>query len=247
MNLPSVRAHFWARLACILGALVVAGCNDLPGRPPKGPEVIRPDQLLDFNILFKQNCSGCHGPDGKGGAAIALNDPVYLAIADDDTLRRIASKGVPGTPMAPFAQSAGGMLTEKQIDVLVQGMRRWGRPNELAGVSLPPYAAPSPGDAQSGAQVYGTFCSSCHGPKGEGGQKGSSIVNGSYLALVSNQQLRTIVIAGRPELGAPDWRGNLPGRPMTAQEISDVVAWLAAQRPEFPGQPYPNADQGRRQ
>jgi cytochrome c oxidase cbb3-type subunit 3 len=246
MNLRCARVRFCSRLAWILAALVVAGCNDLPGRPAKGPEVIRPDELLDFNTLFKQNCSGCHGPDGKGGAAIALDDPVYLAIADDNTIRRIASKGVKGTPMTPFAQSAGGMLTEKQIEVLAQGIRAWARPNQFVGVSLPPYETESPGDAQRGAQVYGTFCSSCHGPQGEGGEKGSSIVNGSYLALVSNQQLRTIVIAGRPDLGAPDWRGNVPGRTMTAQEISDVVSWLAAQRPQFSGQPYRNSDEVRR-
>ena len=76
---------------------------------------------------------------------------------------------------------------------------------------------------------------------GRGGNKASSIVDGSYLALVSDQQLRTIVIAGRPELGAPDWRGDVEGRPMSAQEISDVVAWLSSQRPKFPGQPYPTA------
>lgn len=138
MNLRSARVRFWSRLAWILAALVVAGCNDLPGRPAKGPEVIRPDELLDFNTLFKQNCSGCHGTDGKGGAAIALGDPVYLAIADDETIRRIASKGVQGTPMTPFAQSAGGMLTEKQINVLVHGIRAWARPNQFVGVSLPP-------------------------------------------------------------------------------------------------------------
>jgi hypothetical protein len=56
-------------------------------------------------------------------------------------------------------------------------------------------------------------------------------VDGSYLSLVSDQGLRTIVIAGRPDLGAPDWRGNVRGRAMTAQDISDVVAWLSAQRP----------------
>ena len=27
---------------------------------------------------------------------------------------------------------------------------------------------------------------------------------------------------------------------MSAQDVSDVVAWLASQRPKFPGQPYPN-------
>jgi hypothetical protein len=47
-----------------------------------------------------------------------------------------------------------------------------------------------------------------------------------------------MVITGRPELGAPDWRGNVPGRSMTDQEITDVVAWLVSRRAENPGQPY---------
>ena len=64
-------------------------------------------------------------------------------------------------------------------------------------------------------------------------------MDGSYLALVSDQNLRTIVIAGRPELGSPDWRMNVPGRPMSAQEMTDVVAWIASQRPEFPGSRIP--------
>jgi cytochrome c oxidase cbb3-type subunit III len=55
--------------------------------------------------------------------------------------------------------------------------------------------------------------------------------------------LRTLVIVGRPDLGAPDWRNNVPGKPMSSQEISDVVAWLAAQRRQFPGRPYPVAAQ----
>ena len=69
-------------------------------------------------------------------------------------------------------------------------------------------------------------------------------MNGSYLALVSDQNLRTLVIVGLPEVGAPDWRNNVPGRPMSAPEISDVVAWLAAQRQQFPGQPFPKPSEG---
>jgi mono/diheme cytochrome c family protein len=84
------------------------------------------------------------------------------------------------------------------------------------------------------------YCSSCHGPDGKGGSKAGSIVNGSYLGLVSDQYLRTVVIAGLSEWGMPDWRNNVPGRPMSASEISDVVAWLAARRPQFPGQPFPS-------
>ena len=177
--------------------------------------------------------------NGKGGAAIALANPVYLAIVDDATLRRVASNGISGTSMPAFAQSAGGLLTEKQIDVIVGGIReRSSKPDALDGSVPPPYAATEPGDASRGAKAYATYCQSCHGIGGHGTRKASSIVDGSFLALLNDQELRTIVIVGRPELGAPDWRSDVPGRPMSPQDISDVVAWLSAQRPQFPGQPY---------
>jgi mono/diheme cytochrome c family protein len=196
---------------------------------------------VNFDVLYGQNCAGCHGVEGSGGAAMSLANPTFLAIADDDVIRRTSANGVPGTPMPAFAQSAGGMLTDKQIDALVRGIRSWAKPNALRGTTAPAYAAQASGDAQHGANAYRTYCSSCHGADGRGGSKASSIVDGSYLALVSDQQLRTIVIAGRPELGAPDWRGDVEGRPMSPQDISDVVAWLSSQRPKFPGQPYSTA------
>jgi cytochrome c oxidase cbb3-type subunit III len=216
--------------------VVCAACSRSPGRPGPHSQVIPPSQVLDFNILYAKNCAGCHGPDGKGGAAISLSNPVFLAIADDAAIRSTAAKGVPGTPMPAFAQSAGGMLTDQQIDAVVGGIRSWGRHDLFRADILPPYAARSPGDASHGAEAYATYCAACHGPDGRGGNKASSIVNGSYLALVSDQGLRTVVIAGRPELGAPDWRNNVSGKPMSPEDISDVVAWLAAQRPRFPGE-----------
>jgi mono/diheme cytochrome c family protein len=164
---------------------------------------------------------------------------VYLAIADDTVLRHATADGISGTSMPAFAQSAGGMLTDKQIDALVQGMRqRWAQPDALRGANPPPYSSSEPGDASRGSAAYAEFCSSCHGAGGRGGQRASSIVDGSFLALLNDQELRTIVIVGRPELGAPDWRANVPGKPMSSQDVSDVVTWLASQRAKFPGQPY---------
>jgi cytochrome c oxidase cbb3-type subunit 3 len=231
-------------LFAIFAGLFCAACSHSPGRPVAGSEVIPPDQIMNFKILYARNCAACHGPSGKRGAAIPLSDPVFLAIADDAAIRRTAANGVPGTPMPAFAQSAGGMLTDRQIDAIVGGIRSWAQPHLVRGDVLPPYATPTPGDPRHGADVYAMYCSSCHGPDGRGGNKASSIVDVAYLALVSDQNLRTVVIIGRPELGAPDWRNNVPGKPMSQQEISDVVAWLAAQRLRFPGEPSPNAPVG---
>lgn len=242
--------EFW--LAVGLSA-IASSCNLrcsslVPGRPPPSAEVVAPDKVTAFASLYGANCAGCHGAGGRGGAAAALNDPLYLAIADDATIRRVVTSGVAGTAMPAFAQSAGGMLTDEQVDAIVAGIRsQWGKSLALGGATPPPYAAHAAGDSQKGESVYAVYCSSCHGAGGHGGQRASSIVDGSYLALVSNQSLRTTVIVGRPELGAPDWRGNVPGQPMSDEDVSDVVAWLAAQRPQIAGQPYPTAQTGGHQ
>jgi cytochrome c oxidase cbb3-type subunit 3 len=229
--------------ALALLAMVCCGCSSSPGRPMADAIPIDPDDISNFEFLYAHNCAGCHGPNGKGGASIALANPLYLAIADDSTMRRVTTIGVAGTLMPAFAKSAGGMLTDKQIDVIVRGIReQWSKPDVLHGEYAPLYSTPNVGDASRGSQVFGAYCSSCHGPQGSGGPKASSIVDPSYLALVSDQALRTTVIVGIPELGAPDWRGNVPGKPMSSQEISDVVAWLASQRTAFPGQPYFHSD-----
>ena len=220
-------------LVFIFVAFQLCGCGTPPGKPSRDAQVLSPDQVLDFQTLFEQNCSGCHGKDGDGGAAIPISNPTYLAIVDVDALRKTIAEGVRSTPMPAFAQGAGGMLTDKQIDVIASGIRsRWSKPGLLDGVTAPGYANTSSGDADRGATAYKIFCESCHGPNGHGGPKGSSIVDPAFLTLTSNQGLRTIVIVGRPDFGAPDWRNNVPGRAMSGQEVTDIVAWMSRQRPE---------------
>jgi cytochrome c oxidase cbb3-type subunit 3/ubiquinol-cytochrome c reductase cytochrome c subunit len=63
------------------------------------------------------------------------------------------------------------------------------------------------------------------------------IVDPVYLALVSDQYLRSVTIAGRPDQGMPDWRGD-SAQPLTDREVTDIVTWLASKRIANPGQPY---------
>ena len=227
----------------VLGAVLLSACGTPHGQPHRNAEELAPNKVLDFAPLYAANCAGCHGENGRGGAAVALANPVYIALADDRAIRNVVANGIRGTAMPAFAESAGGLLTNEQIDVIVQQIRaRWGKPGILDGANPPGYAAKSSGDPQHGQAVYKTYCESCHGPEGRGGPKGSAVTNDSFLALVSDQALRTIVIVGRPEMGAPDWRGNVRGKPMSDQEVTDVVAWLASRRVEVPGQPYSAAN-----
>jgi len=232
--------HIRYLCASVVLSLLLSSCSSRPpGQPQEDAEVVAPNQIMEFTTLYAQNCAGCHGAQGRGGAAIALADPIYLAIVDEASMRKVIANGVHGTSMSAFAQSAGGMLTDKQVDAIASGIFSvWARKGILDGSNPPSYAANNTGNAASGELVYGTYCASCHGPQGQGTPNGSAVTNDSFLALVSDQELRTIVIAGRPELGAPDWRGNVPGKPMTNQQVTDVVAWLASRRVQNPGQPY---------
>jgi mono/diheme cytochrome c family protein len=242
-------AGLWALCAAL--NLALAGCGMVHGRPGPGPEVPRPESELDFATLFKGNCSGCHGDNGRDGASIMLANPAYVALAKDH-LREIIAKGRPGTLMPAFAQSAGGMLTDRQVDVLADGIvQHWGDAKALAGQAPPPFTTALHGDAKRGFEAYGVFCAQCHGASGEGGvanakfdpgrtgsAKPGSLVDGSFLALLSDQYLRDVTIAGRPDQGMPDWRTDGP-QPMTDQQVTDIVAWMASKRVANPGQPYP--------
>ena len=220
---------------------LLCGC-DLPGRPKPGPEVSRPEAVMVFDTLYGQNCAGCHGANGQNGAATDLENPEYEALIDDASLRDWIANGEKGTLMPGFSTRAGGNLTDAQIEAIMRGMRsRWSKENAFAGETPPPYKAALSGDIAKGRLVYAEACARCHGAVGQKTGQAGSILDGSFLALINEQTVRTTIIAGRPDIGEPDWRGHIQGRPMTDQEITEVCAWLVAQKAATPGQPYPNA------
>jgi mono/diheme cytochrome c family protein len=223
-------------LSLIFMAVVTSctGCHRRIGEPDNQEELMRPENVVSFDRLYRQNCSACHGENGSGGPAMDLSNSTYQALVDDTSLRRWITSGMPGTEMPAFGESAGGFLTSQQIDILVTGMRMRWAPKNSQQTHMPSYLDTAEGDPNHGGEIFRGNCISCHE---HGKQK---ITDLSYLALVSDQSLRTIVIAGRPDIGQPDWRRVRTSEPLTDQDANDVVAYLHSLRIETPGQPYPD-------
>jgi len=217
------------------GLLGLSGCDQLPGKPKESDRWQPPESIKDFKTLFGANCSACHGDDVSIGPTLSVLNPLYLSVVPKDVLRNIIADGIKQTGMPGFAKSSGGDLTDEQIDILLKDLISKAA-NQAAdsgknppATNLPAYSAPL-GDSTRGSEAYNQYCAGCHGQAGQGGEKGGSIVNPDYLHLVSDQYLRSVIVAGRPELGMPNYQQFVKGQPMSPEDIANIVAWLASHR-----------------
>ncbi len=231
------RLRSW-RVSFALLLFGTTGC-DLPGRPKAADGSLAAQKEQSFEVIYRRNCAGCHGAQGKLGPAPPLNDKLFRSLITDDDLERIISGGRPGTLMPAFAEGSGGQLTAEQVVVLAQGIKSYWGPVEPAPAGTPPYrpesGKPDPAAAHdAGLQAFARACASCHGDHGEGGDDAGAIKVPEFLALSSDQALRRLIITGRGDLGMPnsgDGEGRSPGyQPLTSREVGELVSLLASWR-----------------
>lgn len=192
------------------------------GEPDAADKWVPPESVTDFSTLVRRNCTGCHGLDGAPGGALALDNPTWLRFITADEMRRIITRGRPGAHMPAFGQAFGGPLTNDQIASLVAGLMA-SRPSGSTP-ALPPYEG-SGGDAGAGRALFARRCGGCHGASGTGGALAGSVVSPAYLGMVSDQYLRSVIVAGRPELKMPTL-----GTTLSERQLADLVAWLISHR-----------------
>ena len=227
------------------------GCNDdFPGKPNPADRPLPQNEITDFATLFAQNCTGCHGADGELGPAPPLNDAMFLAIIPNDALEGVIRDGRPGTPMPAFGAEQGGTLSAEQVRIIATGLKSHWPANKKEEsdptivADAPPYLMSTtslqftPGANEEAAALFERACAECHGPNGAGGEtgyaSGGAINDRAFLALISDQTLRRIIITGRHDLGMPNYAAD-DGRPddfkpLTSEEIDELVALLAAWR-----------------
>src|SRR5262245_2637384 len=239
---PSAPAAWLGSLA--LACMLLSGCSDnLPGKPKLADAYTLPQDIKNFEVLYAQRCAGCHGADGTLGPGPPLNDSLFCSLVSDDELQSVISEGRKGTLMPAWSQSAGGPLTDDQVQVLAVGIknRQWKSSHASSSVqSVFPGApqllasASEKGDATNGEKVFAAACAKCHGENGVGTDAAGAINDLSFLALSSDQVLRRYIITGRPDLGMPNFADrNGRGKdfqPLTSQQVSDLVALLAQWR-----------------
>lgn len=244
-------------IACLFCALLLMnlGCERASEELAKSAADQAPHETsASFETLFKQNCSGCHGREGKLGPAPPLNDPLFLTMVPAETLLETITNGRPGTPMPAFDRQHGGQLTTEQIQILAAGLKsQWeGKGTPLENV--PSYladAAPdanSAGNVERGETLFATACANCHGANGTGtgeGELPGAINDSDFLSLISNQTLRRIIITGRHDLGMPNFSGtdgrDADFKPLTPADVADLVALLVHWRSASTGEAAPTA------
>lgn len=96
---------------------------------PSAREEARATQLASLAEegaeVWEFNCASCHGTNGEGGSAPALNAVQFLQSADDNQIALLVSVGVPGTQMSAYSQDFAGPLTSEQIKAVVTYLRSW--------------------------------------------------------------------------------------------------------------------------
>ena len=110
---------------------VIAYLRHLAGDVPAPPEPaqfrwVEADAALG-ETLYRQHCASCHGAEGDGPEAPALDHPTFLETADDSYLVDTITRGRSGTPMHGFGSGTPAFpaLAAEEIEAIVSHLRTW--------------------------------------------------------------------------------------------------------------------------
>ncbi|VAW59250.1 Cytochrome c family protein [hydrothermal vent metagenome] len=176
--------------------------------------------------LYLENCSICHGNEGKGGMGIPLSLASFLNSASDEYLEQSIRLGRPGRIMPSFYR-----MSEADISDIIQFISSWRKK------TAPVWRNRTiKGDTRAGNVLFSRHCASCHGEEGRGG-KGSglrfsrprdlpiaapALNNQGFLNAVTDEMLHFIIKHGRSDTPMP----SATDLALSDRNINDLVGYI---------------------
>lgn len=166
--------------------------------------------------IYSSNCGTCHGTDGKGGLAVALNQEDFLSRASDLFILTTLAEGRSNTAMP-----AWNNLEENEVSDLLAYLRSW-----FPGSVYPQKMVLPDGNSEEGEIQYHYNCSRCHGVQGEG-NTGPSIINPDFMEAASDYFLYSTVAEGRVHTAMFGWSEDLNRKErLEVSDISNIIKFM---------------------
>lgn len=194
----------------------------------KSPSVVLSTEAhrgrADFGeVLYRQECVKCHGPQGGGDLGTQIGNPALLTQVSDEFLWRTIANGKAGTEMKGFLKRPRNPLPPEDIDHLVAYLRRMQSHPPAAGLKRT-YSWASAAEGKKVFEVKAN-CAKCHGREGEGGS-GPSLGNPGFLQAASNGFLEGTVILGRENSPMHSYVNGADVPHLEAEDFENVVVYV---------------------
>lgn len=167
--------------------------------------------------LYLKHCSECHGKEGRGAKAPALNKDGLLRTVGIDYITNTIMLGRPTRGCPAHA----GTLSDEEIDAIALYVKSWQKGAMLDAPERDVIPARTP----KGEDLF-TLCGGCHGLEGEGAM-GPSLLDDGFLASITDTDLRRTIMWGRP--GTP-MKGYLKDggglTTLTEEEIDEIISYI---------------------
>jgi cbb3-type cytochrome c oxidase subunit III len=168
------------------------------------------------NILFREQCSTCHGPTGKGDFAPAINNQDFLSIASDKFLYQTLVVGRSNTAMPSWSR-----LSADDLASLISVIRSWqNTPKKIIDDDI------VSGNVDHGRELFHYLCTRCHGKFGQGGT-GTAILNKDFLRAAPDQFIIKSISRGRTHTAMLGWTKDLSSKErLKIQDIENIVSFM---------------------
>jgi len=193
--------------------------------------------ITEGAFLFDQNCKACHGVNGAGDVAVALDQEGFLSRADNEFIISTMLHGRRNTAMPGWSH-----LEQEEVHNLLTLIRSWNvaRP---AGRDM---KLPQP-RLEEGALRYHFLCSRCHGEFGEG-ETGPSIINADFMEAAGAGFLYETIAKGRIHTAMFGWSADVYGQErLGVQEISNIIGFMRKSAQDSLTYVFPGSNPGDRE